>query len=67
MVKKLAIIPQLPTTDSVEEAMPSIPANKFEENHGVEHTNKSQVNTKDLNYSSGISTLLVIADLTTHG
>ena len=48
MVKKLAIVPQIPTMDSVEEAIPSIPANKFEENHAVEHTNKSQFNTKDL-------------------
>ena len=48
VVKKLAIVPQIPTTDSVEEAIPSSPTNKFEENHGVEHTNKSQVNTKDL-------------------
>ena len=48
MVKKIAIVPQIPTTDSVEEDIPSSPANKFEENQGVEHTNKSQVNTKVL-------------------
>ena len=48
MVKKLAIVPQIPTTYNVEEAIPSSPANKFEENHGVEHTNKSEVNTKYL-------------------
>ena len=48
MVKKLVIVPQIPTTDSVEEAIPSSLANKFEENNVVEHTNKSEVNTKDL-------------------
>ena len=48
MVKKLAIVPQIPTMDSVEEPIPSSPANKFEENHGVEHTNKIQVKAKDL-------------------
>ena len=30
------------------EAIPSSQANKFEENHGVEQTNKIQFNTKDL-------------------